>query len=406
MRNRKIDLGALLATVLTGTGAALLLSGNEERLLETVEQLPVWMGIYFLALFLVGFVTLQIRLHFSGYQVQRSRHWIAASAFAAVCIFLIGSAAQFFYMYSREEITHNTVIQKQVDMILLLDASGSMESNGYEASRDEAAIQFVNSLAEDVQLQTVAFAGADWALESTDLIKMDAAGKDCARSFIAQIDCTGTTNFDSALAHGLGTLMQHPAVRADSAKAVILMTDGDDHTLTDTHFRAYQDAGIKLFTIRISSERASASMQMLCDFAVSTGGFDTQIKPNANGNVGVDGMLEAFRNAFQATTEAEVEVVTNYTDNLLIRTEPVGIGHHLLRTVALMAICILFGIGYFGKVTPGNLVWNAGFGLVLSILAAVWGSEISLRAAAVLSAALVVPAYVTLNIPEGDDIRV
>ena len=180
----------------------------------------------------------------------------------------------------------------------------------------------------------------------------------------------------------------------------------DDHTLTDTHFRAYRNEDIKLFTIRINRERASASMRRLIDFAVSTGGFDTQIKPNANGTVDVDDMLEAFRNAFQATTETEVEVVTNYTDNLLIRTEHVGIRYHLLRTAALMAICILFGIGYFGKITPGNLIWNAGFGLTLSILAAVWGFEISLRAAAVLSAVLVVPAYVTFNIPEGDGIRV
>ena len=68
-------------------------------------------------------------------------------------------------MVTREEVVVST---DKVDMVLLLDASSSMDSASHDAPRTEAASQFVDAVGEDNRLQAVSFAST--VLDSTDLL--------------------------------------------------------------------------------------------------------------------------------------------------------------------------------------------------------------------------------------------
>ena len=73
-------------------------------------------------MFVFGFAAVQLAMALSRkYRAERPRRWWAAFLIACVLIFGIAAGGQYLFMYSREEIT----VPAEVDMVLLLDASGT-----------------------------------------------------------------------------------------------------------------------------------------------------------------------------------------------------------------------------------------------------------------------------------------
>ena len=203
-------------------------------------------------------------------------------------------------MYSKEEV----VVSASADVVLLLDASGSMESSGYHGARTDAGCQFVESLGEDNRMQAVSFAGK--VLDSSSLLDMGAQGKHVLTQFIQGIDSVGTTDFNQPLETAMQTLTQEG--RADAGKAVILLTDGEG-SLDNDIVSVYKNGDVKVFTIRISSSsNMSTEARALAELAADTDGFDVQLTPKADGTVDAADMLEAFQEAFQATTDTQVKM--------------------------------------------------------------------------------------------------
>ena len=322
-----------------------------------------WSGRFFLAVFLGGFVGLQLSLALSRYgRARRSRGWFAALVLSGALIFGAGAGGQALFMLSREEVTTSSA----VDMALLLDASGSMDTSGYSLPRTDAAVQFVEAMGEDTRIQAVSFAST--VLDSTDLLTMDAAGRQTLVDFIQAIDAVGMTDFDAPLSLAADTLLTQE--RTDSNRAILLLTDGEG-TFSSQVADTLLNSGIRLFSIRIDAVgSSSAEVQALTELAERTGGFDTRLVPGADGSVDTAALLQAFRDAFQATSEHRMGM----KEELLISAD--GISSYQLgaRFVTLILCAVLFGVGYFAQLRGGMVVRNALSGALLAVLLTLGGS--------------------------------
>ena len=391
MNRKTFCISAVLGSLAGAALLALLITPRNFDALSTAGERIFWVGGFFLAVFAGGFAGLHLTLHFSRkYKIQRSRFWIPALLLACALLFAIGAGGQALFMYSKEEIT----VPASADMVLLLDASGSMDSYGYTQPRTDAGCQFVNSLSDDNRLQAVSFAGT--VLDSTSLVNMDTQGKNTLTQFIQGIDSVGATDFNAPLRQAMQTLTQYG--RADCGKAVILLTDGDGDLNSDV-INMYLGSDVKVFTVRISSDTAlSPDARALADFAVDTGGFDVQLKPAADGSVNAADMLKAFQDAFQATSETRV----NMSKDLLVYAEQTTFWQFLLRVVVFILCAVLIGVGYFGQFSLQLGIANGACGLASAVLVTLFnGSSYGLCVAVICL--LMTTAFVSLDM-KGEDV--
>jgi|GEM_PF-1509042 len=391
MNRKTFCISATLGSLVGAVLFAILITPRNFDALSTAGERIFWVGGFFLAVFAGGFAGLHLTLHFSRkYKIQRSKLWLPAFLLVCVLLFGIGAGGQALFMYSKEEV----LVPASADMVLLLDASGSMDSSGYTRPRTDAGCQFVNSLSDDNRLQAVSFAGT--VLDSTSLINMDTQGKNTLTQFIQGIDSVGATDFNAPLRQAMQTLSKQG--RADCGKAVILLTDGDGDLDSDV-IKTYVGSDVKVFTIRISSDTyLNSEAQALADFAADTGGFDVQLTPAADGTVDAADMLKAFQDAFQATTETRV----NMSKDLLVYAEQTSFWQFLLRTLVFILCAILIGIGYFGQFSLKLLVANGACGLISAVLVTLLnGSSYGLCVAVICL--LMATAFVSLDM-NGEDV--
>jgi len=349
------------ASALGALCAMLLLTGQQKSAMDMPVQRALWVGAFFLMIFLFGFCALQLAMLLSRkYKVERPRLWWAAFLLACVLVFGIGFGGQYLFMYSKEEV----VTPAEVDMVLLLDASGSMESCGYITPRNDAACQFVDSLDDDCQLQAVAFAGR--VMDQSQLLTMNSANKDTLKQMISSIDASGVTDFNEPLELAMNTL--NTQGRKNCNKAVILMTDGNS-PLDSGVINTYLNSDVRVFSIRISSDTILIPYaQALADFAQNTGGFDTQLTPNPDGSIDTADMVKAFQDAFEATSEIEV----NMRRDLIIYAEDgVTLWQFVIRALVIMLCAVIIGIGYFGVVSLPSAISSGVMGLITAVLVTV-----------------------------------
>lgn len=343
-------LGALLGMIFMSSQMRMATTAPDERAL--------WVGAFFLMVFVFGFCALQLAMVLSkSYKVERPPLWWAAFLVACVLIFGIGVGGQYLFMFSREEI----VKPAEVDMVLLMDASGSMDAAGYNTPRTEAACQFVDSLSDDCRLQAVSFAGT--VLDSTQLLPMSASNKNILKQMICAIDASGATDFNQPLRQAMSTLNSEG--RQNCNKAVVLLTDGQSG-LDANVVSSYINSDIRVFTVRISKYTSlDYDEQALVDLANNTGGFDTQLTPNPDGSIDTKDMLTAFQAAFEATSETEV----NMREDLIVYAEDgISFWQFLVRAITVILCAVAIGIGYFGTVSLPSVIGSGVMGFVASLL--------------------------------------
>lgn len=363
MKGKKFSISAWIFSLLgAGLGAAaaayvfaMLSSGSGE---PSSARLIFWSGIFFLAVFLGGFLGMTLAFRFSGkYTVCRKRGWQITFLLSAALLFGTGAAGQALFMYSREKV----VVPASVDIVLLLDYSYSMEQSGYDEARTEAACQFVDILDEECCLQVIPYTVIVKNEEISSFLMMDDQGKREMKDFIRSIDITGATDFNEPLKKAKETLDEKG--RSGAYKTVILLTDGESYLDSDVT-GAYISSDIIVFSVCINSSGVlSYNAQELADFAVNTGGFDLQITPDASGNVDAVVLLDAFWDAFESTSEMK-DTMSNH---LLIYSESTSVYQFIVRLITMLICAVLFALGYFGKISlPG-----AASGLVCGTLLAV-----------------------------------
>lgn len=357
-----------------------------------------WMGLFFLAVFVGGFLGLNLALALDRRRkALRPRLWPVSFLLSGALLFGAGFGGQLLFMRAEEEVT----TPSETDMVLLLDASGSMDA--YSVPRTEAACQFVDSLDKDCCLQVISFTCREDlpALDQSPMLEMDRQGKDVLKEMIAGIDHQGGTDFNAPLRLALDTLDKEG--RRNCGKAVIMLTDGYGEDMPDLDKKLtddYLDDEVKLMTIRISdSDDLSGAPEDLVEMVEETGGFDIWLEPDRDGGVDTDDMLDAFQEAFQAVTETRPAV----SDGFLTGSEETSGYQLLIRTATLLVCAVLFGLGYFGCFQR-KMVLNLLSGLVLSVLISLLGADAA--AGGAMTCLLLASAYVTFEMDEGEVINV
>ncbi len=362
MKDKKIYLLATAASAFGALIGALIMNAQMERATDQDGGRALWMGGFLLVPFVLSFVALQIALQFGkAYKIARPRFWWVSFLLACAIIFGIGAGGQYLFMYSKEEITTDS----DVDMVLLLDVSSSMDVYGYGDARTEAASRFVDSLDDSSKLKVLAFAGN--VVERTELLTMNSKNKNTLKQMINALDNIGTTDFGEPLEEAKKALEDEG--RSDAQKAVILLTDGE--APLDRHIEdMYSDSDIKVFTVRISRSTSPTSMERdLIDFADGTGGVDTQLTPKSNGSIDTREMLNAFKDAFEATSET---VISMSEDLIVYAEDDITFLQFVIRTAVLTLCLILAGFGFFGRIGIPSLALHCALGVITSLLIGVF----------------------------------
>lgn len=351
----------------------------------------VLMGSFFLVMFLSGFLGMQLALVLSRkYEVKRPKNWVVKMLLAAILVFGIGAGGQFLFTYSKEEV----LVPPQVDMVLLLDASRSMEGE-YKEARTDAACQFIDGLSADHRVQIISFAAT--VLDQSALTTTDAAGKQTLKTTIQGINSTGNTDFDEPLSLAITTLKTE--VRPNCGKAVLLLTDGDA-PISDDVIDMYISNNIPLFSVRINSSGSmSVDAQNLVDAAIRTKGSDTELVPKADGSVDASDMLKAFQDAFQSTVENQ----TNMKHGFIARSSGVTLWQFIVRTVTFLLCMITFRFGYFGRFSVKSLIGDILSAVFLSVVISIIGGPYN---SLLLLCLIMAASYVSITVQTSEDINV
>lgn len=112
--------------------------------------------------------------------------------------------------------------RKDVNLVMLLDVSGSMSGNKIENMR-EAAVQFVQQMGDDDYLTIIAF--SDYLPVIVDHQQIGPA-RDQIISAIEDLDAVGDTALYDAI--GRGAMIIDETKSPDTANALVVLTDGQD----------------------------------------------------------------------------------------------------------------------------------------------------------------------------------
>lgn len=142
--------------------------------------------------------------------------------------------------------------RKDVNLVMLLDVSGSMAGRKMENMR-QAAIQFVEQMGEDDYLSVIAFASQPFAV-----VKYQQVGeaREAIISAIEQLEAEGDTALYDAI--GDGALLLEDTATAETTSALVVLSDGLD-TISyrydqESAVAALLPTGATVFTIAYGSD--------------------------------------------------------------------------------------------------------------------------------------------------------
>lgn len=157
--------------------------------------------------------------------------------------------------------------EKPLDLVLVIDSSGSMSGNDPNDYRLSGAKEVIDSLKEGDQVAVVGDRGAVVDFDSyAALLQELTEDKDALKEAVDKIDSSGGTNIGAGVSVGLAELEKNG--RPDADKAIILLTDGEgsySHTLTTKA----QEMGVKITTIGLGEYIDFNLLQKIAD---DTGG--------------------------------------------------------------------------------------------------------------------------------------
>ena len=282
-----------------------------------------------------------------------------------------------------------------VDMVLLLDGSGSMQG------KKEPCVQATEALLEqmDEQSRAQAVAFASCVLGNTELLPLDEEGRETLIKFVEGTDIIGGTEFGQPLTFALNSLEEKK--ETGRIQAVILLSDGEG-PFPETLEEEYKEKDVVLYTIRMDAgEQETETARQLVQFAQKTGGFDTKIPVDEKGQISTDELTKAFRQAFSAAKEFGMGegmlVFGKIKGSFLLR--------FLIRALIFSVCGILVGAVYYRRLNKEQAIGNAAAGLVLCVLVTVLGQigVGSLSASCVLFCVFIFSAYTTYDLDEEVD---
>lgn len=155
-------------------------------------------------------------------------------------------------------------------VMLLLDRSGSMDTDGRLASAQQAANQFVGSYPAGDGIGAASFSDAG----SVDyrLAPLTEAGRAAVQAAVSALSAGGSTNIGGGLLTALGELTSQ--VNRSCDEVIILLSDGDHNTGTppETGLAAAQAAGVTVMSVGLGGDISTNGQATLQNIAVQTGG--------------------------------------------------------------------------------------------------------------------------------------
>jgi pimeloyl-ACP methyl ester carboxylesterase len=157
--------------------------------------------------------------------------------------------------------------EKPLDLVLVIDSSGSMSSNDPDDYRLSGAKQVIDSLKEGDQVAVVGDRGAVVDFDSwAQLLQELTEDKDALKEAVDKIDSSGGTDIAAGVTVGLAELEKNG--REDADKAIILLTDGEGYYTHALTTKA-QQMGVKITTIGLGEYIDFNLLQKIAD---DTGG--------------------------------------------------------------------------------------------------------------------------------------
>jgi Mg-chelatase subunit ChlD len=225
--------------------------------------------------------------------------------------------------------------RKPLDVVLVLDKSGSMESTDYPPDRitaaKEAAKIFVSQIKEDDRVAVVSFSS------STSTVVSFTSDKDSAKSKIGGISTGGGTAVGEGIITALDVLEKG---REESVKAIVLLSDGANNrgTSPKTAANRAKGRGSPIYTVGIGTVgggKDPLDEQTLKEIASITGGeylyapdeaelkrvyeiLSTKVLNVAGLDVGVDVAPTAFFNVLKREPSSfEFDVIPPDTEKTI-----------------------------------------------------------------------------------------
>ncbi len=363
----------------------------------------LWHVLFFVLLFIGGFVGMNLGMLASvKYRIKRRSFWMRSFVIAAVLIMVVSAVGEFLFSITMETTSEIAETLEGVDIVLLIDGSGNLgkSDSDYGVARTQAVTDFVESLGEETHLQVIVFA-ATILPEQTDMLTMNDAGKAEVIDCVSSINSVGKTNFDDAFEAALDSLKSDG--RSDANQLIILLTDGDG-TLSDTITEECVNSGVTLCTVRTTNSPKSDEGQAVATLAEQTGGVDTVISLGTDGSAEASKMTLAFTEAVNTATNTESNQSSHIklSDERLVGSVHTSLYQFVIRTITLSVLMILFGYGYFGKVTSKGAVRELPGAVVLSVLVTIFGT---LSIMYILYMLFLGSAFVTLEVDDGKDLK-
>jgi Ca-activated chloride channel family protein len=156
--------------------------------------------------------------------------------------------------------------RKDVNLVMLLDTSGSMRGNKIENMK-AAAVQFVENMGDDDYISLIAF-----STEPQIIINHVRIGETRAKVIneIANLRATGDTTLFDAI--GDGAYLASATTRVDTANALVVLTDGEDtrsyrYRFDQALINAVLDSRATVFTIAYGSDADEGTLSAIASEA-------------------------------------------------------------------------------------------------------------------------------------------
>lgn len=191
-----------------------------------------------------------------------------------------------------------------IDIVFVIDSSGSMSWNDNNGLRKEAAKAFVEKLGEHDRAAVVDF-------DNYARVYQDFTGDhDSLNKAIMRVDSSGGTNLSAGMRTAIGLFTSSNYTRTDAYKYIIFLTDGDGSYDTSYTTQAH-DNNIVVYTIGLGSGVKESKLR---EIATGTGGkYYFASTADALSDIYVDVSFETV----DYTTDSNNDGISDYYTKLL-----------------------------------------------------------------------------------------
>ena len=162
------------------------------------------------------------------------------------------------YILEYQPITQN---RNSLDVVFVIDSSGSMSWNDKTEIRKEVTNNFIDKLTSNDRAAVVSF--ASYAYELTGFT----GNKETLKNAVNSLGCSGGTDIGAGISMALDLFKKQP-LNDNKLKSIVLLTDGDGAYSYDYNKEA-KDNNIIIYTVGLGS---GVRTSVLTDIADKTGG--------------------------------------------------------------------------------------------------------------------------------------